>query len=787
MSEGAKPSYEELAGRVAELEAERDEQRWRLRRLAAIDNPLVRTQLAIMERIRAEPGGWLFGRWRVWLRQGDLLRALPIRTEDLDQSHSLSEAIQSQPNDVLPIVESNAPGLAVLTGEAIVVPDIFGPEGELTASSRELFRQMRRSAGMKEDLPLPLAYVPLRAGGGNLGGAAFARIMEDMGPYSPQEIERIQAVVDEMATAVHQVRAVELLEVRNAELAEALEREQATSSVLRAISSSPSDLQAALDAIVGQATLLLDSTWAEVLRDIPGGASERVAVASRQDGVQGHSRLSNPTPAPDGVEDESERLPAAGVTMRFGGPQAIAADLPKLSALWREMGIQSSLGAVLVSGGDAFGRLVVSRESPDAYTPAQIKLFQTFADQAIIAIENARLFNELQERNREVSEALERQTALAQVLDIISRSPTDPGEAMAQVARLATSVCHAATANIQLFDGQILRLVATSSTGTDLSAVPEAHRVNPVDPGWLRTGEPIYVRDATRARGMVARAFGNPEAMHARSAFIVPLRQGERPLGVLTAYSSEVDGLSEADRTLLRAFADQAAIAVQNARLFNELQQRNREVSEALAREEAVAQISQRINKSPLDRDSTLQFIAETARALTDSDAARVWLIDGEYIVGAQMSSRIPAIADFYDGLPSRIPLSTRNAIHVAAAKLGKTIPIEDARAESLRLGVADSPALAGGLRSMVAVPIIREGDVQGSIYCVRKEVRPYSPREIAVLEAFAEQAALAMENARILNELHERNREVSEALERQELTGAVLEVVSSSPADIQL
>ncbi len=964
---GESPAYEELAARVAELEAERDEQRWRLRRLSATEDPLRRTLLSILERRRAETGR-ITERWRVWLREGDALRSLSIPTGDFDPRPDLNQAIQAEITDVLPLEKTNGPGLAVLSGEIVNVENLFAPGENLGAASRELSRQMRRSIGMEEELPLPVVWLPLNAGGQILGAFAFVRIFENLEPFTAEDIETLQPMVDEMALAIHQARAAELLEVRNAELAEALEREQAVASVLTTISRSVTDLDAVLSSLTEVASRLVGARFTSIFISQGQALVERATYPPNVPESMAVHRAPIPLDSPGFYPPWEAGQP---FTATFRPDDDLERLLPFQRDWYRRYGTHSIHALPLRTQGSLVGLLAVLVEGEHHFSGGEKALLETFADQAVIAIENARLFNELQESNATLTSALQRQTALTDVLDIISRSPTDAGEAMAEIARLATIVCHADTANIQLFDGEVLRLVASNVTGTNLTGIPEDRLVNPVDPEWLRSGDAIYVRDSIRAKGMVARAFGPPgTGFRARSAYIVPLRQGERPIGVLTAYSAIPDGLSESDRAMLRAFADQAAIAVQNARLFNELQERNREVSEALerqeltaavlevvssspddlqsclnaivehgsrlpgaagtagvlvpegtamhlvaiavdgqsrpqvtlqsplvrawgthyeevmqgeivhayggaeaiegtypalaefwrsleegaerasalffplrsgkgvvgalltsrtspdpysseqisvfqsfadqaviaienarlfnelqernrevtealAREEAVAQISQRINESPLDLDGTLQFIAENARDLTDSDAARVSLIDGDDIVGAQMSSRIPSITELHDGLPSRMPLTTRDAIHAAAAKLGRTIALQDAQAEALRRGLLESPALAGDLRSMVAVPIIREGVVQGSIFCVRTEVRPYSAREIAVLEAFAEQAALAIENARILNELQERNREVTEALDQQTAMAEILAVISRSPTDV--
>jgi two-component system, NtrC family, sensor kinase len=216
-----------------------------------------------------------------------------------------------------------------------------------------------------------------------------------------------------------------------------------------------------------------------------------------------------------------------------------------------------------------------------------------------------------------------------------------------------------------------------------------------------------------------------------------------------------------------------------------ELAQLKAERDAGLKREAALAQITRRINQHPLDFSGNLLAIAEAARDLTDSDGSRVCLVEGDEVVGYQMSTRVPELKALYDArYMGRVSLEDAQQIHAATIRLGHTLNLDDGYAHAQTLGVSREGFLAN-LRSMMATPIKREGVGLGSLYTVRITVRPYTQSEIATLEAFADQAAVAIETARMFRELQARNHEVTEALRREEAGSEILRQISQAPEDL--
>jgi len=609
-----------------------------------------------------------------------------------------------------------------------------------------------------------LVAVPLLAQSVAIGVLLQMRIPVE--PFTAQEIALLEAFADQAVIAIENARLFNEVQQSNAELAVALEHQTATGEVLEVISRAPSDLQAALDAVVLKASRLLASEFAIVVRVFADGSEGRVARAERGQ-IATDSRLDAPTPPPrdDDVEpDANATLMRAGRTrMRHGGADALEREEPQLAALarlWRRTGTGSSMVAPLITAAGSFGTLVVSRRATDPYTSGQIELFETFARQAVIAIENARLFNELQQRNRDVTEALERQAATAEVLEVISKAPSDLQTALDEVASKAarmslsagalilrvTDEGNEAVASLSLIDGVVepargtlaAPVLSPQQSGPDsVQAVLREGRT------VMRHGGPDAVESVSPDLAAAWRVLG------VNSAVVTPLITSSGPFGVLIVNRQSLEPYTPSQIALLETFAAQAVIAIENARLFDELQARNREVTEALARESATADVLRIISRSPASLAPALQAIADTCRRLCDADAARVHLVDGDDLVFANASVgndrvRIQGMA----GL--RVPLSGNPYPSSRAVREQTAVHVDDLAAVP---GV-NAMAVASGQRTVLATPLLRADGAAGAIVLMRGDVRPFSEREIELARGFADQAVIAIENARLFNEL---------------------------------
>src|SRR5262249_1702591 len=381
-------------------------------------------------------------------------------------------------------------------------------------------------------------------------------------------------------------------------------------------------------------------------------------------------------------------------------------------------------------------------------------------DQAVIAIENVRLFKESQERNAELREALEHQTATAEVLGIISRSPTDVQPVLDAIVESAAKVCG--------IDDVVLRLREGNSLGSRSHFGPIAigrveRSIDEPHYRWVREHGTLHV-PSVRAQNdfPMLGGLGN-----FRTLLSAPLRQQGELIGTLNARRTEVRPFTPAQIKLLETFADQAVIAIENVRLFNELK-------ESLEQQTATSEILGVIAISPTDIQPVLDTIAKSAARVCEADDAIVWRVDGN----------VRRLATHFGPIPIG-PVRRDGDVIDRATPVGRavldqqTIHVHDLQAAEADFPLSKSRGIAAGLRTVLATPLLQKGIAIGAILIRRREVRPFSERQIILLETFADQAVIAIENVRLFQEL-------KEALEQQTATSEILGVIASSPTEIQ-
>ncbi len=749
-----RPTYDELAARVAELEAAEQETKWHLQRLAEIEDPLEKILVGIWEQVRA---AGLADRWGPYLARGNELVTV-LRQGSLRPDPAHDAWLRANRRDSYPLDAQWLPAAAFLAGTPIAVADILGEEGLAYPETRA--QSERMVAGTGDPLGSCLA-LPLRWGEERVGALLLVRL--EVRPFTDDDIAAIQPYAGQMALAIGNARLAEQLEQRNRELAESLEQQTATAEVLKVISRAPSDLQAALDAVVLKACRLLESDSSVVVRLAEGGP-ERVALATGGE-LASHSRLHSPTRAPsDDGPDSTEVLLAEGRThMRYGGPDGVQHGAPQLAEVWRATGTNSSIVTPLIANSRPFGALVVSRRSAGPYTASQVQLLETFARQAVIAIENARLFSELQESNREVTEALEQQTAMADVLSLIPRSADDPQPVLDAIADAARRLVHADDTIVWRYDGAVLRCLSSANLATP-------YPVGSVSPPW----SPCYRVVETRRPYPL---YGTPEDIEAELPELaalwrrtgigadlnVPILYEDQLSGVLTVRRRGIRPFSEQEIALIQAFADQAAVAIETARSQQALAARNAELAESLAQQTAMAEVLEIIGRSPTNLQPVLDAIVERAARLLESNTATILqLADGELAgVSATVDGQFgigridaPLRRGGFVGFPSERAVRERQTVHVFGGP---------SQVESEFPGLA-ATWRASGRNSTINTPLVTRAGVFGVIAVGREVAEPYTERQIALLETFARQAVIAIENARLFREIEEANTQLAEA-----------------------
>jgi GAF domain-containing protein len=626
--------------------------------------------------------------------------------------------------------------------------------------------------------------VPMLRGDNALGLIAVTSAAPT--PFPERQVELLKTFADQAVIAIENVRLFKELEARNRDLTEALEQQTATAEILRVISTSPTDLQSVLDAVVRSAARFCGADDASLFR----------LDGDRLRGDAHHGPIHQPVdlrlsllPGTVGGRTVLERR-----TIHVSDLQAESEDFPEGSANAREFGFRTTLSVPLVREGTPIGVIQLRRAEMSPFTDKQIALLQTFADQAVIAIENVRLFTELQEKNRaltaahaQVTESLEQQTATAEILRVISSSPTDVQPVFDTIVRSAVRLCDGLFGTLLQFDGELLHFVAQHKYTPE--ALEEVHRVYPARPSRaLGATRAILERavvhipdvevDPEYQHHAISRAIGF------RSGLFVPMLREGAPIGVIMVSRAKPGLFSDNEIELLKTFADQAVIAVENVRLFKELETRNRDLTEALDRQTATAEILRVISRSQTDVQPVFDTIADNAVSLFRPWSVAVYRFDGEFVHVTAVRGGLPGSEEYLRGQGPRRP--TRNFMAGRCIIECSVVHIPDFETASDVPVAAREIALRRGFKATLTVPMLKEGQPIGVISVSRSEAGAFSRAEIDLLQTFADQAVIAIENVRLFKELETRNRDLTEALEQQTATSEILRVISSSPTDVQ-
>jgi GAF domain-containing protein len=574
------------------------------------------------------------------------------------------------------------------------------------------------------------------------------------------------------------------VEQLRAELRLARERESALAEVLRIIAASPTDVQRALDSIAGLAGRLCEATDVKILR-VADGLSWEVAHHGRPT----HDR--DRPPSPLRYDTITGRAALARRSINVDDVQAEHREFPRAAELGRLNDARSMLATPMLSRGDVVGVIHVRQSTVRPFTSEHVVLLEAFADQAVIAIENARLFEELEQRNAELSEALEQQTATADVLRVIASSPTEVQRVLDAIAETAARLCDAQGGAIHRLRARDGRLSACAATGFirdrnlqmygpdyfDRLPGTEVSRQAVAGRTFLER-RTIVVADATEAvRNEYPASRDNQDRTRQGSVAAVPLIQRDEPIGVLHVSRFEVRPFTDQQVALLETFADQAVIAIENARLFEELEQRNRELADTLEQQTATSDLLRVIASSPTDALPVLNAVAHSAMRLSESVSATVLIREDE-------QGRIVATAGDAEHPVGTTALLSQQRIGTVAVREGRTIHVPDMSAPSYWAEFPD--AVLRPARAVLVVPLMRGDVVIGGLHVSRDRAQPYSQRQIDLVRAFADQAVIAIENARLFAELEQRNSELHDALEQQTATSEILRVIASSPTDGQ-
>jgi len=556
--------------------------------------------------------------------------------------------------------------------------------------------------------------------------------------------------------------------------AEALEQQTATSKILELISSSPTDIQPVLDALAESAARLCGSVDASIYRRDGDRFFLVAQVGPIPQGVIGEFFL------PLGRGTVVGRSVLDGRTVHVLDLQAMGDEFPEGREHARRLGLATVLAVPLMRAGVGIGSISLRRTEAQLFTPRQAALLETFANQAVIAIENVRLFTELEARNQDLTQALEQQTATAEVLRVIGSSPTDAQPVFDAIVSSAWRLLGGFGGAVYRVAGDQLHLAAYISTNPTGDAALRGSFPRPLSgfspPGEaIRRRAPVVLTDIETEGWIPADIRTLIRKRGDRSGVWVPMMREGVALGAIGVTRSEPGGFSDEQIALLRTFADQAVIAIENVRLFTELDARNRDLSEALEQQTATAEILRVISTSPTNLQPVLDTLAASAARFCGSYDGSIFHLDGNTL-------RLGAHHGPLDSHPVGLEVPVvRGAVMGRSILDREAVHVVDLAAETEEFPEGSAIARQLGFHTLLCIPLLREGAAIGAIGLRRIDVDPFTDKQIAFAKTFADQAVIAIENVRLFKELEARTGELTQSVEQLTALGEVSRAVSST------
>jgi len=551
-------------------------------------------------------------------------------------------------------------------------------------------------------------------------------------------------------------------------LAEALEQQTATSEVLQVISSSPGELEPVFKAMLANAVRICEAKFGSLLLyddrgfrvvALHGAPPAYVKLRQREPFIRPHPEH------PLGRIANTKQLVHVPDTATL--PEHARARLVDIA------GARTIVTVPMLKEDKLLGAIAIYRQEVRPFTEKQIELVSNFAKQAVIAIENTRLLNELRE-------SLQQQTATSEVLGAISSSPGELEPVFQTMLEKATRICEAEFGGLYLYEDGALRIVASQNLPPEF--VAERKR-GPIRPGpntgldrAARTKQVVHIADLMADSAYAERdpiRVHAVEVLRARTFLAVPMLKEDELVGIIGIYRQEVRPFTDKQIELIKNFAAQAVIAVENTRLLNELR-------ESLQQQTATADVLQVISSSPGELEPVFQAMLENAvriceatfctLQLRESDAFRIVAMHNPPPAFAEARRRHPLIYPTAHNAMGRV-MATKRVVHIA----DYTQELAYKRGDPAAVSIVE----LAGARTLILVPMLKDDELIGNINIYRQEVRPFTDKQISLLQNFARQAVIAIENTRLLNELRE-------ALQQQTATADVLKVISRSTFDLQ-
>ena len=677
----------------------------------------------------------------LFLREGDLFQAAALH----NAPSAFAEMRKRQPVRPGP---KTALSRVLKTKQAVHVPDFTAEEAYLerdplmvTAVELGGFRSMLCAPMLKENEVL----------------GAISIYRQEVRPFSDKLIELVTNFAAQAVIAIENTRLLNELRQRTDDLSEALEHQTATGEILSSISDSITDAKPVFDAIVRNLRRLFGTRFAmvQVLKD---GIVHLVAAGDEAE----FETLRQQFPRPLDESTGSGRAMVSKQVVQFAPALTDPATPPATRQFARELGFNSVIFAPMLRDHKVIGVIGTARYGAEPFDDKQVALIKTFADQAVIVIGNVRLFDEVQARTREVQESLEYQTAISEVLNVISRSPNQLQPVLDTIVQTAARLCEAEySVFFRQQDDARYRIAAANNAEAEFIKFAMEHPFESTRASC--TGRAVLERRTIH----VLDAATDPEyhmpdyqrVANNRTMLGVPLLRGDVVIGVIVMVRTVVKPFTEKQIDLVTTFADQALIAIENVRLLEAEQARTRELRESLQQQTATADVLKVISRSTFDLQAVLDTLVESAARLCEADMAVIAPRKGSIYKHAASWGFTPELHEYMKNIQFE---RSRGTIVGRTALTGEVVHVID---------VLDDPEyILGdairkvGARTMLGVPLLREGVPIGVLMLNRATVRPFIDRQIELATTFADQAVIAIENVRLFDEIQEKSRQLADA-----------------------